>query len=387
MGQRLVITEDEKLNIRQMYNLNNQSYIFESPHITIDGKYVIFNDELYDYSNNESLGDIFTINNLKRLFENISPDILKENLVLVENVKTELSKVIENEKLLMESVKHSIKNNLILEQNAFAENIIGKGVLWFARKVKSVLWSIGGMAVDAFLVASGIGKTVQWIPWAICFALDVYEWTTGDYGNPEDKNSSPIWKALTIGFDIMGMVTAGAMAKGAAFIMKPLRGLKTEAEIGKALVKSPKALKIVENINKSLGSVSGRFNQLIAQMSQKMPKLASWLKTLTGGVNKIITWISELLGKILGFAGKSTEKIGRNLQAASIKKGNTFGKYLSKIGDKGLERNVGKGLKSATNTGIVMGGVTGGIYGVDKIREKHMNDILMATVSDPNFRL
>ena len=218
---KFLITESEKNNIRKMYNFTTHNdYIIESPHLTIDGRFLIYNDELLDLNLNENLGDLFTLKNLKHLFENINMSLLNEQYYIIENVKNLLNKT--NEKYLKEEIRKSIKDGVLLEQNDTIGSVVGNSILWVARKVKNLLWSIGGMAADAFLVASGIGKSVQWIPWFICFCLDVYEWINNDYEKDEDRNASPAWKILNLGFDILGFMTTGPFATIAKTALEPL---------------------------------------------------------------------------------------------------------------------------------------------------------------------
>ena len=137
MGQKLIITEQDKSRIKHLYHVN-EDYVFDVPHITVDGRFLIYKDELYDYSINENLGDVFTIKNLKHIFENINITILKENYNLTEKVKSILNDSTLNESVLKNEVKSSIKNNIILEQSNSMGGIIGRSILLVARKIKSV---------------------------------------------------------------------------------------------------------------------------------------------------------------------------------------------------------------------------------------------------------
>lgn len=343
MGQKLIITEEEKKQIHQMYNpLTMTEYIFNTPHISIDGRFLIYNDELFDYSLNENLGNLFSIKNLKIMFNDINPSLLEENHIIVNKINTILNNIVITENLLKEEINKSFKNRLLLEQDDSVGGLLLKGVLWFARQVKDKLWSIGGMAVDAFLVASGIGKSVQWIPWAICFGLDVYEWVNNDYANEEDRNSSPLWKALNVGFDIMGMMTTGPVAKAAKWLFKPIQGIKSEIKIAQWISKSPKALAFVQKLNGVLSGVGGRMNQLIQYLTTKMPKLAKWLTSMSSGFAKIVNWVGSLLEKIIKLPGNAAEKMGNVIQ-----------------GNKLTGKTIGKGLKTGVNT-------TGTVLGVNK---------------------
>lgn len=381
MGQKFNITEEERKNIRQMYNpLPIMEYVFDAPHITIDGKFLIYKDELYDYNNNENLGEIFSIKNLKFLAESMDITRSRDMFNITEQIKRILNDNIINEQVLKENIVQSFKNNLLLEQDESIGGTVLKWALFIARKVKGLLWTIGGMAVDAFLVASGIGKSVQWIPWAICFALDVYEWTTGNYKNDEEKNKSDIWKALNIGFDIMGMMTAGPVAKAAKWLFKPLEMIKDEAKITQWISKTPKATEFVQNLKGLLGGVGSKMNQLIKYLSVKMPKLASFISGLTGGI-----------GKILGWLGNITEKLGGKIQTSLVSKGGTVGNYLgkttvNKAGQEVLTRNLGAGMKGGTNMALIGGGMEGGINAYKGIQQSNINTLLNAKSTYNNIK-
>ena len=324
-NRKIDITENEKSRILGLYRQEEPSF-FDN-YLTIDGRFFIKNDVLFDLHEQKELGDLFSIKNLKILFENVN--VKKSEFI--ESVKQSLNEVV-NEKMALHEIKREILINKVLlteRENVNSEpqadnkggsnSIIGKGVLWIARKIKSLLWSIGGMAVDAFLVASGIGKTVQWIPWAIVLALDTYQWTSGDYGSDtEFKNSSTFWKILTIGFEIMGMMTSGPLAKAAQKIFKPVKAFTSEAQIARFVETTPKAKGFLTRLSKMLSGVSGWINKAAGSMSSKMPTLGKWLSKSASAVGKGVSWVANFLGKILGAPGKLAGRAGEAIQGTKL---------------------------------------------------------------------
>lgn len=339
-NRKINITESDRTSILNQYYQHEPSF-FDN-YLTIDGRFYIKDDNLYDLQEQQELGNLFSIKNLKVLFENVN--II--NSPLVDKVRKTLNEIV-NEKLTIFEVKREILigKTLLTEQEDMSEpetdqntsqgSLIGNGVLWIARKLKSLLWSIGGMAVDAFLVASGIGKSVQWIPWAICLALDSYQWSSGDYGTDEDfKNSSTFWKILTIGFDIMGMMTGGVVAKGAEKLFAPIKMLKDEVKLGQWVAKSPQAKSLLTKMSSLLSGATGWLSKAAESITTKMPTMGKWLSSAVETVGKSIAWVGSFIGKILGTPGRIAGNIGTKLGGEAI----------------------GLGTKSATNTAALMGG-------------------------------
>jgi hypothetical protein len=162
---------------------------------------------------------------------------------------------------------------------AKAFSIIGKGVLYIARSIRSAMYHPVGLVLDAILVATGIGKSVQWIPWAIIVALDVAELT--GMVETEDKDLPLGLRLLFFGTDILGLVLAGGVAKAArTLITTSLRGAKTTQQMAKIVAKTPGLKSIIQKIGGALGSVSGKMNQAVSFLSKKFPKAADFIKSI-----------------------------------------------------------------------------------------------------------
>lgn len=338
------VSEIEKNRIRNLYDspiVINNSYTFEN-HITIDGRFYIFEDEVFDFKNGEYLGNVFSLKNIKKIFNEV---VVEQHDVLFEEISNFLKfaeKNIINESLIRDEITDYVINqrDIISEQKIKNPSTIGTKIgEWFlkiTRWIKKKLWTIGGMALDAALAVTQIGKVVQWIPWALVLALDVYQITSGNYGTDiEFKESSPLMKAITIGCEILGMMTTGVVAKSALKVFKPISKIKNTEQIAKWISINKPAQGILSRIHGLLSSVGSKFNEAIVWFSQKFPKLSKFLSGLTNSLSKILNWIGELF-KI---PGKIGEKIGTVIGGQTM----------------------GQAGKAAASTAAFAGGIIGGM--------------------------
>ena len=157
--------------------------------------------------------------------------------------------------------------------------LLGKGLLWVARKLRELMYNPIGIVLDGILVATGIGKAVQWIPWAIIVALDLYELVSGNYEHPEE----PSWlRYLMLGTDTLGLVTTGVAAKAARSAIKASAGgAKTAEQFAANVAKNPQTAGFIGKIISAFGSVPSMLS-----------KAASWLKNTR--IAKASTWISDI---------------------------------------------------------------------------------------------
>jgi hypothetical protein len=175
-------------------------------------------------------------------------------------------------------------------------DLLGKGILFFARKLRSLLYNPVGMVLDAILIATGIGKAAQWIPWAIVVALDIYEISTGNF---EQKNMPTWMRWLMVGTDVLGLVFAGGVAGSAKAALSVFRGAKTAEEFAAIAIKNPNTVKWIQKI---IGAFS--------KVPQLLGKAATYLKSTK--LAKGSTFIQGVLGKaevVLGNATKSLSEI------------------------------------------------------------------------------
>jgi hypothetical protein len=179
-------------------------------------------------------------------------------------------------------------------------DLLGKGMLFFARKLRSLLYNPVGMVLDSILIATGIGKAAQWIPWAIVVALDIYEISTGNF----EEKDMPTWmRFLMVGVDVLGLVFAGGVAGSAKAALSVFRGARTAEEFAAIAVKNPKAVSWIQKI---IGAFS--------KVPQLLGKAATYLKSTK--LAKGSTFIQGVLGKAEGVLGNATKSLSQISNAA-----------------------------------------------------------------------
>ncbi len=348
---KLLITESEKKNILSLYNnqIIDESVIF-TDWLSPDEKYLIFLDELYDVENKTKLGNIwenfdnfklflkhsFDVSNLpKQIKEDFNNSfnkvLITENLQSIIEIKNDFKQLmteglwssfknwaVETGKSTWEGFKEFGKtvykgtgdffNKISKGQWKEAFSIIGKGVLYLARKLRSAMYHPIGMILDAVLIATGIGLGAQKVVWGIIVALDVYEILTGNY-----EEQLPIWQRLLfLGVDILGFVFAGAAAKAAKVPLEAaVGGLKTAEQVAAAASKSSWLKSILTKMKGALDSVPGMLKNTSNWLSKKLPSAAKFINGIFSGLGKIITQLSEFLTKVFS----STSKVSKGVKA------------------------------------------------------------------------
>jgi hypothetical protein len=381
------VNSNEKETISSLYQNNNgltiESIVFKD-WLSPDYKYAIILDELYDLEERKGLGNIWEdFSNLttflKHIFEvskNI-PQELKESakeflgsLVIVENNNIYERKLIiqqlVNEQNWLQQFgnwaankgKEAVAGVADFAKKSYdgAKKLIGnisqgewtkvldlvkKGVLYVARSIRNAMYHPVGLVLDGILVATGIGKGVQWVPWAIVVALDIYELATGDYQQPDE----PMWlKLLFLGCDIIGLVFAGGAAKAAkTLINSTLKGVRTTKEAAKIVAKTPGLKSIIQKIASALGSVGTKMGQAVSFLKSKFPKGAQFIESIMGKLSGFVKKLSDSVNGLLGRSIASAEA-----QAATKLTGG---------------QKVVKGSKEALKQ-------TGLVYGIEKGFEK-----------------
>ncbi len=349
MRKNSLITENEKKQILQLHNsdINNTNDIVIIEWLSPKDDFVIFLDELIDVKNKISLGNIWeNFDNfkffLKHSFETSKnvPSTIKEsvldsinNLLITEStqdytmlkpfvkqfineegfgdwVGKQGSKIgnwvkekgVEAYQGTKDFVKKSAKGvydfgkNIAKGDFAAAFSIIKKGVLYVARKVRAAMYHPVGMVLDAILIATGIGKSVQWIPWAIVVALDIYEVATGNFENPNE----PVWmKVLFILCDILGLVFAGGVALATRKSVQALTtGTKELAVAGEMISKSSTLKSALKSSGDALKKLPDLIKKAIKFLKGKSPSIGGWIegiaKSLSSFIQKISGWLTKL---------------------------------------------------------------------------------------------
>jgi hypothetical protein len=356
--RNIVLTESEKKQILKKH-IKEMNVIDENIVITDwlspDEKYMIFLDELYDIKNKTKLGDIWSnpdnlviflehsyrVSSLKQSIKEEASEVFGRAMLTESNQDLTPLKP-----LIKEFIKEGLWDNfkdwvsdtaqstvkgvsdffvdswegikefgVAISKGDWNEivNLLGRGVKWLARKLRQAIYSPVGLIVDAILVATGVGKMAQVVGWAIVVALDIYEFTTGDYEHPDD----PMWmRVLFFGMDILGLVLAGYAAKSAkTAITAATAGAKTAEEAGAAIAKNPAAYAALETMAKASERVPSMLGKSAGMMEKTFPKGANF-------VDKSISKAPEALAKSEGVFSK-----------------------------------IWKGAKAATKTGVVVGGI------------------------------
>jgi hypothetical protein len=385
------ITENEKKEILKSHMSNNVlNDIVITDWLSPDEKYCIFLDELYDIQNKILLGNIWENFDYFKMFlkhsfevsktisEEIRESVLSEinSLVLTESsnnmtilkpfvkqflneesnasklwgdfttwgkdtIKGAISGVTDFAKTSWEGLKKTYSYIKDGDWRA-AFDIIKKGALYVARKIRAALYNPIGLILDAILVATGIGKGFQIGIWAIVVGLDLYELSTGNY---EDKEMAMGWRLLFLGVDIMGLVFAGMAAKAAKKVVEG--SIKTFGKSEQGLVnaanKSPEIKGIIERVLSAAQGASGKINQAVATLKTKSPMMGKWL----GG-------LINLLG---GFLKKMTNGLSIIFKGGSrvVKAAGAPGRVVRKA--LGQETRLGKGSQALVNVGGLVAGV------------------------------
>lgn len=387
----MIISEQQRKEILSLHGQYGKDIaIFNA--LSLNENYVILLDELFDVKNQTRIGNVWdSIDNFK-LFINDSPNNLGESLleikksvnsiVITESLQTlrDLKKYFilfreqESEKGFFSKVGdwatdkakdawsgikqtaqtaakgvQDFASSISKGEIAQAFSIVGKGVVFLAKKLRDALYHPVGMILDAILVASGIGKSAQFIIWAIVVALDVYELSTGDYGE------GGFWgKLLFTGVDLIGLIFAGVAAKGAKGVVGDFirRFGKSTETMKQGIAQSPKMKAIVEQINGAIKSAPGKLQNASTYLTQKSPKI--------GG------WVAGILGKVGGFLKKITDFLSY-LVVGTVKAGQKIVSVPGKIVTKAAEK-IGVGSQKAARAGaMTTAGLTstGLAYGFD----------------------
>lgn len=366
---------------RLFEKINKQDFVFVDL-LSPDKKYAVFFDELIDLENKKHLGSLWeSVDNLRLFFEqtiykssNI-PKTIKESLkegwkeiLITESLnKKDLAILKEGCRIIFSEndgkgfsiggtiqdfgswlgkkttdlatstgkmISGAAKGAYNVGKAALSGDVmkvlklLGQGAVYFARWLRGFMYNPVGIIIDTVLLALGIGKAVQWVPWAFIVALDVYEVTTGDY---EDKDLPTWMRVLFIGMDILGLVVGAAAAKAAKVAANPLLALKgkTAAEIGEMLAKNPTLYQTIMNMEKNVAKVPGFLQKTVDLIKPRFPKLAEWLAKMASSANSFVQKFVESLRKIFT---KSTAKL-------AVKKGLPLAGAFYGV-EKGIEKGV-----------------------------------------------
>lgn len=417
--RRLIIAESERNRILGLYNrpqLDDSVVIQEW--LSPDEKYAIFLDDLIDIENKTKIGNIW------ENFEHFK-FFIKHSFEVADHVSQEIKESVQlsiNSLLITESnqnfeglkpyVKELLKENIFGDAWDWAKeqghnavtgvtdfvktsvdglsktwghiskgewsqalDIFKKGLLYVARKIRSAMYTPIGIVLEAILIAvtEGAAKIPSMVVWGIIVALDIYEFSTGNY---EDPDLDMGWRIFFFGIDILGLVIAGAAAKAPKVLVTNL--IKKFGSSGKGVIaalKNNKTLrgigqKILENVRSANGFLTKAMNWL----KTKAPKMYNFFSSTLNGIGKLIDMIVKTLTRILGVVGSTLK--------ATVKVAGAPGRVVSK----GLGGGkLGKGAQTAVNVGGIVTGLGAYEKSNERKKEKEMINMFSGSGVVPDF--
>jgi len=320
----------------QMFEVSNSVVITDW--LSPDEKFIIFLDELYDIENKTKLGNIwenfdnfkiflkhsfeiatnvpqalkesilYKLNNqlliesktnyssLKPLFKQILSErtwgewawdttkdfgnwAYKKGSEAVKNISDFASTSYEGAKKLLGSISRGEWNEVL--------NLLASGMKYFARRLRDALYHPVGMVLDIILVVSGIGKTVQWIPWAIIVALDIYEIVNNDF----EEEMPEFMRYIFLGLDILGLVTSGGVSGSLRLLFG---GVRTEAELLRVAGRET-----LEGMVLGAGKVPGLLGRAAEYLSKVLPAGGTFIKGILNSIEWVLRKMVEIIGRIL----------------------------------------------------------------------------------------
>ena len=235
--------------------------------------------------------------------------------------------------------------------------------------LRSVMYSVVGIAVETFLAVTGIGAPIPMVLWGLMLIWDVYKMFSSKYAGGEYAFS---W--WDIFFDVLGIVFAGSLGSVLAPIRAAFKGVG--GGIAGIFAKGVKMGGKVGGAFKSIGSFLAKSGSKIMGAIQSG---AQWISK-NFGISFLERWVGKAKGVVDDIAKVATkgkvgsvlkaggEKAGSALKAGGEKAGSTFGnikKGYSKAFDNTIGKvgantkmgktTLGKALSSTAQTAVPVG--------------------------------
>lgn len=304
-------------------------------HITTNGRFLILQDNVFDIQEQKDLGNLWdSIDTFKLIFKGTDSELegYKEiqekilSLPILENSdnlyvmrdfilewdffdwgRKELSDAGAGIKdFVTTSWEGAKKLGVTVSKGEWAEvlNLLKKGVIYVIRKLRDALYTNVGMVVDAILIATGIGKVAQFVMWALVVSLDVYELSSGDY--PPETIDDPMWmKLMFLGFDVMGMVVAGAAVKTLRAMFAPLFAwVRKGGSAAKWFARNPKAKVAVQQMSNAVDKAPSYLKRASQYLSRKFPKGANFINSIMKSVGNFLSKLKNSLTSLINSSNK-----------------------------------------------------------------------------------
>jgi len=372
--KNLKISDSEKKLILESHKGSNQSHVM-TMNISVDGKYMVIFDNLMDLERNKNLGNIWenkdAFNTIVNHLFNLNPD--KEHLQYI----TE-SEIIQDIWYKVDEIKLFVSENINSAGNVITEgfwswvkekagqawdgiksvgSMVGKGIIWLLRKLRSFLYHPVGIALDLVLTATGIGKLAPAIMWGAVVCLDLYEIITGDYAE-EDKNL-PMWaRLLFLAVDCLALVFTGAVSKGVRVgVEASLSGAKGVSSL---LTKFPKLASFIKGFSQFLSKITAPIKSALQWIGKNIPATGKFVEKITAGMDRVFAQVGELS---LKHQSKAYSTAAANVASQT---GKQIGKSELQAAAKQQAR---KGFKQAAVATGVIGGVHLGLSAMNNDKE------------------
>ena len=182
-----------------------------------------------------------------------------------------------------------------------------KGIPWFMEKLRDALGSTAGAVLQSLLDMTGIGAIGVTILWAALTLFDVWQISSGAGG----------WAKLF--FSVIGLLSAGALAKTVGTFLKPLFG--TGGTIGSffsGIANKPWFIKYIKPV---VGWIGGKLSGAASLLKQAGDWVVKKLgATAIGGmVTKAVQWLKSIAENIVKFAGAGAKAETQSLAKAEVK--------------------------------------------------------------------
>jgi hypothetical protein len=183
-----------------------------------------------------------------------------------------------------------------------------KGLPWFMEKLRDALGSTAGAILQQLLDYTGIGAIGVTILWAALTLFDVWQISSG----------IGAWAKLF--FSVIGLLSAGALAKTIGGFLKPFFKSTGGSIVSffTSIAEQPWFIKYIKPVVGWIGSKLSGAASLLTQAGEWVVKKLG--ATAIGGmVTKAVQWLKSIAENIVKFAGAGAKAETQSLAKAEIK--------------------------------------------------------------------